>query len=175
MTTTMRLHKNQITEPQESCHHDRVTGTTRTVKLKHIVGKRFTFSDLIGGDDLVQSVGLNTIRQVRQGIESVVIERLAEAGLEPKYRQRIIPERTFQRRQKAGERLTPEESERALRYARVVAEADRVFGEHEKGMRWLHSPMKQLENQSPLDVLDTDIGARLVEEILGQIDEGFFA
>lgn len=175
MTTIMRLHKNQNTGSQESNSHAGVAGTTKPVKLKHIVVKRFTFSDLIGGDDLVQSVGLNTIRQVRQGIESVVIERLAEAGLESKYRQRIIPERTFQRRQKAGERLTPEESERALRYARIVAEADRVFGEHGKGMRWLHSPMQQLENQSPLDVLDTDIGARLVEDILGQIDEGFFA
>ncbi|OYY74231.1 MAG: hypothetical protein B7Y40_05695 [Gammaproteobacteria bacterium 28-57-27] len=175
MATMMRLHKNQITESLESSSHDRASVTPKTVKLKPIVGKRFTFSDLLGGDDLVQELGLNTIKQVRLGIESGVIGRLAEAGLEPKYRQRIIPERTFQRRQKAGERLTPEESERALRYARVVAEADRVFGEHDKGMRWLHSPMKQLENQSPLDVLDTDIGARLVEEILGQIDEGFFA
>ena len=137
--------------------------------------KVFAFKDLIGSNDPSQDDPFGVIKMLRQGIQHGVIERLAEAGLSSKYRQQIIPERTFQRRQKAGERLTLEESERALRFARIVAEADRVFGEHEKGMRWLHSPMKQLENQSPLDVLDTDIGARLVEEILGQIDEGFFA
>jgi uncharacterized protein (DUF2384 family) len=42
-------------------------------------------------------------------------------------------------------------------------------------MRWLHNPMRRLEGQSPFDVLDTDIGARLVEEALGQIDAGYFA
>jgi len=118
---------------------------------------------------------LSVMKILREGLPTSVIRRLEEAGVERKYRIQIIPERTLQHRVKNGERMTPAESERAYRMANIIALADRVFGNHDKGMRWLHSPLRRLEGQSPLDVLDTDIGARLVEEALGQIDAGYFA
>jgi putative toxin-antitoxin system antitoxin component (TIGR02293 family) len=125
------------------------------------------------GDNAADS--LSAMKIIREGLPTSVIRRLEEAGVERKYRIQIIPERTLQHRVKNGERMTPAESERAYRMANIIALADRVFGNHAKGMRWLHSPMRRLEGQSPLDVLDTDIGARLVEEALGQIDAGYFA
>jgi putative toxin-antitoxin system antitoxin component (TIGR02293 family) len=125
------------------------------------------------GDNAADS--LSAMKIIREGLPTSVIRRLEEAGVERKYRIQIIPERTLQHRVKNGERMTPAESERAYRMANIIALADRVFGNHDKGMRWLHSPMRRLEGQSPLDVLDTDIGARLVEEALGQIDAGYFA
>ena len=118
---------------------------------------------------------LNVMKILREGLPTSVIRRLEEAGVERKYRIQIIPDRTLQHRVKNGERMTLAESERAYRIANIIALADQVFGNHDKGMRWLHSPMRRLEGQSPLDVLDTDIGARLVEEALGQIDAGYFA
>jgi putative toxin-antitoxin system antitoxin component (TIGR02293 family) len=121
------------------------------------------------------AAALNAMKLIRAGLPTSVIRQLEEAGVERKYRIQIIPERTLQHRVKNGERMTPAESERAYRIANVIALADRVFGNHEKGMRWLHNPMRRLEQQCPLDILDTDIGARLVEEALGQIDAGYFA
>jgi putative toxin-antitoxin system antitoxin component (TIGR02293 family) len=118
---------------------------------------------------------LNAMKIIRAGLPTSVIRQLEEAGVERKYRIQIIPERTLQHRVKNGERMTPAESERAYRMANVIALADRVFGNHNKGMRWLHSPLRRLEGQNPLDVLDTDIGARLIEEALEQIDAGYFA
>ncbi|OYY92864.1 MAG: hypothetical protein B7Y41_13980 [Hydrogenophilales bacterium 28-61-23] len=118
---------------------------------------------------------LSAMKVIREGLPTSIIRRLEEAGVERKYRIQIIPERTLQHRVKNGERMTPAESERAYRIANIIALADRVFGNHAKGMRWLHNPMRRLEGQSPLDVLDTDIGARLVEEALSQIDAGYFA
>jgi putative toxin-antitoxin system antitoxin component (TIGR02293 family) len=121
------------------------------------------------------AAALNAMKIIRAGLPTSIIRQLEEAGVERKYRIQIIPERTLQHRVKNGERMTPAESERAFRMANVIALADLVFGNQEKGMRWLHNPMRRLEDQSPLDVLDTDIGARLVEEALGQIDAGYFA
>jgi putative toxin-antitoxin system antitoxin component (TIGR02293 family) len=128
---------------------------------------------LDAGDD--SAAALNAMKIIRAGLPSSVIRQLEEAGVERKYRIQIIPERTLQHRVKNGERMTPAESERAFRMTQIIALADHVFGNHEKGMRWLHNPIRRLEGQSPFDVLDTDIGARLVEEALGQIDAGYFA
>ncbi len=125
------------------------------------------------GDD--SAAALNAMKIIRAGLPTSIIRSLEEAGVERKYRIQIIPERTLQHRVKNGERMTPAESERAYRIANIIALADRVFGDHAKGMRWLHNPLRRLEGQCPLDVLDTDIGARLVEEALGQIDAGYFA
>ena len=35
-------------------------------------------------------------------------------------------------------------------------------------------PVARLQNRAPLDLMRTDTGARIVEELLVQIDEGMF-
>lgn len=135
----------------------------------------FTLDYLIGVGGGLAPTPLLLMQSLREGLSPAVIGRLEEAGVERRYRVAIIPERTLQHRISKGERMTPAESERALRIARVIAQADEVFGTHDKALRWLHTPMRRLEQQTPLDVLDTDVGARLVEEALAQIDEGYFA
>ncbi|MGH7857479.1 MAG: antitoxin Xre/MbcA/ParS toxin-binding domain-containing protein, partial [Candidatus Binatia bacterium] len=58
------------------------------------------------------------------------------------------------------------------RLARVGAMAVRVLGSEEKAGRWLHRPNRALGNESPLSLLDTAIGAREVEDLLGRIEHG---
>lgn len=87
----------------------------------------------------------------------------------------VIPHRTMARRLAKKESLTQEETDKAVRLARVVREADRVFGNAGKADRWLRSPLKRLSNQTPLELLKSEAGAMLVEEVLGQIDHGMFA
>ena len=86
----------------------------------------------------------------------------------------VIPKRTLARRKARGESLTGEETDKALRLARISAEADRVFGNPEKSARWLRQANPALSGQTPLDVLRTEAGALAVEELLGQIDHGMF-
>jgi putative toxin-antitoxin system antitoxin component (TIGR02293 family) len=86
----------------------------------------------------------------------------------------IIPKRTLARRKAAREKLTIEETDKALRLARIVAEADRVFGNPEKSSRWLRRPNAALGNLTPLDLLKSETGARAVDDLLGQIDHGMF-
>ncbi len=86
----------------------------------------------------------------------------------------VIPKRTLSRRLRAKEPLSVEETDRALRLARISAEAERVFGDPERSARWLREPSPALNQQRPLDVLRTEAGAKAVETLLGQIDHGMF-
>jgi putative toxin-antitoxin system antitoxin component (TIGR02293 family) len=86
----------------------------------------------------------------------------------------VVPKRTLARRIANRERLTVEESDRALRLARVGAQALRVFGDPEKAKRWLRKPSSALAGQTPLSLLRTETGAQLVTELLGQIAHGMF-
>lgn len=112
---------------------------------------------------------------IRRGLPLSVMDNLKDAGVDGNYRNMIIPPRTLQHRANKGEPLSPTESERAYRVANIVGLADQVFANHEKGLRWLHKPMKALGGKSPLDVLDNEPGARMVEYLLGRLDEGYFA
>jgi putative toxin-antitoxin system antitoxin component (TIGR02293 family) len=87
----------------------------------------------------------------------------------------VIPRRTLTRRLQAGDRLSLEESDRALRLARITAMAERVFAEEEKAHRWLRKPSPMLEGSSPLELLRTEAGAHLVEQALHRIDYGMLA
>ena len=85
-----------------------------------------------------------------------------------------IPERTLTRRLRSG-RLTPEESEKVLRLARVWARACTVFPSEAAARDWLKSANATLENASPLSLLDADIGAEAVLNLLGRIEHGVFS
>lgn len=73
------------------------------------------------------------------------------------------------------ERLTADETGRWFRAAKVHALASEVFGDEAKAMQWLHKPRKIFADLSAMEVIQTEAGAKLVEEALGQIDSGYFA
>ncbi|MFP3663021.1 MbcA/ParS/Xre antitoxin family protein, partial [Burkholderia sp. SIMBA_043] len=72
-------------------------------------------------------------------------------------------------------RLSPEESDKAIRLARIVAQATATFGDQDKAMAWLRHGLQRFGGRTSLDMSSTEHGARLVEEALTQIDEGYFA
>jgi putative toxin-antitoxin system antitoxin component (TIGR02293 family) len=87
----------------------------------------------------------------------------------------IVPRRTLAHRKSRRESLTHEESDRAVRIARLTALTEEVFGDDAKASRWLRKPKNRFSGRSPLEMLRTEAGARLVEEMLQQIDYGFVA
>ena len=87
----------------------------------------------------------------------------------------VIPARTLKHRRQRQEPLSLNESDRLARVARVYTLAVSVFGNPEKARRWLSKPKIQFNEQTPLTMLRTDSGGRQVEEMLIQIDEGYFA
>jgi len=79
--------------------------------------------------------------------------------------------RTLRRRKKPN-RLEPGESDRLVRTARIVAWAIDVFGSREKAAAWLDRPNRALGGEKPLSLLDTEIGAGQIEDVLGRMEHG---
>jgi putative toxin-antitoxin system antitoxin component (TIGR02293 family) len=88
---------------------------------------------------------------------------------------RLIRKGTLTRRLSEELLLTPAESDRAVRMARVYANAVEMIGDEEKAIEWLSTPNRALGGEMPLDQLDTDTGARVVEDLLGRIAHGVYS
>jgi putative toxin-antitoxin system antitoxin component (TIGR02293 family) len=87
----------------------------------------------------------------------------------------VIPARTLKHRRSRKQSLSRDESDKLARLVRVFDQAVSVFGDVEQARKWLNKPKKRFDERTPLQMLRTDFGGRMVEEMLGQIDEGMFA
>lgn len=87
----------------------------------------------------------------------------------------IINPRTLKHRRSKKQPLSREESERAVRISRILATALAALGEEEAALNWLRTPKRRFEGRTPMELLSTETGGRMVEEMLIQIDEGMFA
>ena len=119
------------------------------------------------------SVALDVVDRIREGLPTSVVDETLQSGrLTASELDRLaIPRKTVAHRRKLG-RLTAEQSDRLLRVLRVMEEAETSFANPEKAHRWLRRPTDALAGRSPLNLLDTDVGARLVEQLLGRITHG---
>ncbi len=138
---------------------------------------------------LVQALGGKGVLRERQATFAAVIDK-ARAGFPYATLEAIatrfeipqetlvhilhLPARTLARRKKSG-RLSADESDRLLRLARVVARAEEVFGSQERAGGWLRGPVRALGGVRPLDLLDTDLGAQQVDQVLGRIEHGVYS
>jgi putative toxin-antitoxin system antitoxin component (TIGR02293 family) len=121
-------------------------------------------------DDLAQLV--------RDGLPAGSVTALAQKlhlGNSVLSRKLGIPQRTLTRRLSEGALLTSAESDRTVRMARVYATAVEMIGNQEKAIEWLRTPNRALGGERPLDQLDTDLGARMVEDLLGRIAYGVYS
>lgn len=87
----------------------------------------------------------------------------------------VLPRRTLTHRRTRGGALSRDESDRAVRIARIIARGEHVFGDRERFWRWFRAEKRQLQRRTPVQLVATEAGARLVEEWLIRIDEGMAA
>jgi len=115
-------------------------------------------------------------RLVDERLSLAAVESLSHHGMtDEEIYSFIVPRRTLAHRKNRRESLTHDESDRAVRIARITALAEEVFGDDSKAARWLRKAKSRFEGRSPLEMLRTEAGARLVEEMLLQLDYGFAA
>lgn len=69
-------------------------------------------------------------------------------------------------------RLSPLESERTERVARIIAHAEYVWDDRDAAKEWLNLPHPLLDGKTPFQAALTDLGARRVEDILHRIFYG---
>jgi len=143
------------------------SGITNPHRTEYAVLEQLLDAPVRNGSDLAD------LATERVGVG--VIDRLAEHGLKADELAFIIPRRTLTHRRQQNERLSTDESDKAIRLAKILAQATATFDNAEKAMRWLRNPKQKFSGRTPLDMASTEHGARLVEEAIGQIDEGYFA
>ncbi|HEX2077454.1 MAG TPA: antitoxin Xre/MbcA/ParS toxin-binding domain-containing protein [Longimicrobium sp.] len=120
---------------------------------------------------------LDWIKAVKAGLPSSFVDVVsAELGYSAAEIDRLVmPRRTLAHRRANNQSLTREESDRLTRIARVALTARETFGDAQKAATWLRRPNRALQGSLPIDLLDTDDGARLVEEVLGRLAYGIFS
>ncbi len=134
--------------------------------IEELGGKQTLGRSLATEDDLRKAI--------REGFPPAVVEELMRAsGLTLKELASALDlsSRSLQRRRRSG-RLARYESDRLYRLARIVALANEFLGDHGKAIRWLKRPNRALGGIAPVEALDTELGARQVENILGRIAYG---
>jgi putative toxin-antitoxin system antitoxin component (TIGR02293 family) len=113
---------------------------------------------------------------VRSGISIPVLDLVLKSGMLSlaELDRLVLPRKTLAHRRTIGW-LSPEQSDRLMRVVRIIRETEMTFGSRDKAHRWLRRPTTALGGEAPLDLLDTDPGARRVETLLGRIAYGIAA
>jgi putative toxin-antitoxin system antitoxin component (TIGR02293 family) len=137
------------------------------------LSKRRLFADLLG-------IALLSEQQMVSLIESHLpletLSRLEQHGLSrDEVFSLIINPRTLKHRRSKRQALSLEESERAVRVSRILATAQVTLGDDKVALDWLRKPKRRFDGRTPMQMLSTETGGRLVEQMLLQIDEGMFA
>jgi putative toxin-antitoxin system antitoxin component (TIGR02293 family) len=111
---------------------------------------------------------------IREGFPQTVVEEVMHAAgitLKELGAALNLSARSLQRRRREG-RLATYESDRLYRLARIIALAKHYLGGVETATRWLKRPNRALGGSAPLESIDTEPGARAVENVLGRIAYG---
>jgi len=143
----------------------------KTAAIAEVLGGRKVLRKAIKKPD-------DLARLVRKGLPASSVTALAEkleVGKTVLSGKLGISQRTLTRRLSQRSRLTAAESDRTVRLARVYAHAVEMIGDEQKAVEWLRTPNRALAGERPLDQLDTDLGARAVEDILGRIAYGVYS
>jgi len=117
------------------------------------------------------------IRKIQKGLRFSELETLQNSidlPFEQLAAQLAISRSTLQRRKVSG-RLSPDESDKVIRYSRLVQQAADFFGEIGKARAWLKHPQYGLGGAVPLDYARTEAGAREVENLLGRMKYGVYS
>ena len=114
-------------------------------------------------------------RAVEKGLPRLALRRVAEhlAGTDrtkiASLEWGVVPKSTLERRE---DQLSPQESERTERVARLFVHARRALGTEAEARDFMTMPHPQLDGRSPIDAAKTDLGTRRTEQILNALEYG---
>lgn len=117
------------------------------------------------------------IRRIQKGFlfrELEALQSSIDLPFEQLAQKLSISRSTLQRRKVAG-RLSPSESDRVMRFSRLLARATDYYGNIDKARAWLKHPQRGLGGAIPLDYAETEVGAQEVEKLLGRMKHGVYS
>jgi len=128
------------------------------------------------------AVGLTDVRRalthdtVLHGLSSELVAALLDAGLlQRRALTLLVPTSTFDRKMRAGQRFSREESDRIARLIRIQALAESVFEDAGYAAEWMQEPTPALGERTPAEMTQTDDGSVAAEALLHRIGYGDYA
>ena len=131
-------------------------------------------AEIMGGRRILEQTVSSTAELQEIVEEGLPLEALNEATLyvtgssrgAARLRETLIPRATLARRT----RLKPSESERVERLARLMALAEEVWESRDEARRFLREPHPLLGDRTPLEMAQTELGGRRVEDLLTRLE-----
>ncbi len=114
---------------------------------------------------LTKGLPFQEIEELRQALDLTMEKLVPLLGISPA---------TLHRRKAMG-KLDVSESDRVLRFARLVGKSLFVMESLEIARQWLSSPQRGLGGAIPLEYAATEYGAREVELLLARIEHGIYS
>ena len=142
---------------------------TPQILAGHLGGRKILGRDIRSDFEMEEAI--------RAGLPVAAVESVVREGtLRPsELYDLVVPRRTLAHRKRQGRPLTADQSDRLTRVVRVAARAEEAIGDVEKARRWLRKPNRGLRGRTPLELLENDVGVRIVEQVLGRIEHGLGA
>ena len=134
--------------------------------------------ELLGGERTIRCRPTNEmdfVGLVRRGLpvqSALFAAKSLAIGEEQTFSWLHISRKTAARRKSEHQPLRAIESERLLRLVRLAAAATDTLGNREKAVRWLQKQNRALADQTPVALLDTDLGFQTVMDVLQRIEHG---
>ena len=117
-------------------------------------------------------------QDIQQGLAFEELEAFQQQSQLPVaaiHRILLLPPRTWQRRKSEG-RLKVFESDRLWRLMRLFGKATELFeGNVSAASAWFQQPVEGLGGCTPIEMVETEVGAREVEELIGRLEHGVFS
>jgi putative toxin-antitoxin system antitoxin component (TIGR02293 family) len=115
------------------------------------------------------------VQSIESGLPVSALDRVSQlvAPTDVNFKYLIVSKATLARRRKRPNKLSTDESDRLVRLTKLWIFAREVWGSDKAAREFLFRPHAMLEGRRPIDVvLRTNLGAGLVEDILGRLKYG---
>jgi putative toxin-antitoxin system antitoxin component (TIGR02293 family) len=135
---------------------------------------------LLGGHQFMAhkpKTSLEFYGAVRKGVPKLAIDYLAKVLGIPMTKMAILLNLSYKTltRKNTIDLLDTPVSSHAYEIADTIAKGLSVFEDEDRLNRWLNKGNRALNGAKPFDLLDTSTGIKLVNQMLGRIEEGVYS
>jgi putative toxin-antitoxin system antitoxin component (TIGR02293 family) len=137
-------------------------------------------AERLGGEDVLRKVvrsDLELAELIHDGFPVGSVDAVLQSGLlQPdELYGLVVPRRTLAHRKEKQGTLSSDQSDRLARVVRMLTRAEEALGDRDKATRWMRKENRALGGKRPIDLLESDAGARMVERVLGRIEHGVYS
>jgi putative toxin-antitoxin system antitoxin component (TIGR02293 family) len=121
---------------------------------------------------------LEVVKRTREGLPASVFSKMSGWLSIPQtelFDAVGLSRSTIATRMSNNQLLSPSESDKVIRLAKVFDRAADVLGTPEDGKKWLRREIRSVGGVQPITLLDTETGYELVMDTLGRIEQGIAA